>query len=208
MPTTRLPRGTGDGPACGTPHEESSLFCLRFPFPHPPISLVPTPGWALAPSSTLGHYHSQLWSLFPGVDPNSKLQLRLPFLGCHLDLSFLSALCSCPLFCPLTKAYKVKPQPSWLSFFLLVILLSALQQALHELWVPPKCSTCHCRPFLLTFVHFYFFKLFQYIYLFRDTKLTVILFSGQARLISIQQSITGPLHPVPPSFVTGVDTPG
>lgn len=107
-----------------------------------------------------------------------------------------------------TEAYKVKPQPSWLSFFLLVILLSALQQALHELWVPPKHSTCHCGPFLLTFVHFYFFKFFQYIYLFRDTKLTVTLFSGQARLISIQQSITGPLHPVPPSFVTGVDTPG
>lgn len=63
-----------------------------------------------------------------------------------------------------TEAYKVKPQPSWLSFFL-PWFFSALQQALHELWVPPKHSTCHCGPFLLTFVHFYFFKLFQYIYL-------------------------------------------
>lgn len=93
MPTTRLPRGTGVGPACGTPHEESSLFCLRFPFPHPPLSLVAAPGWALAPSSTLGDYHSQIWASFLGL---TQTPTQTPILG----MSSGSFLPKCIVFLP------------------------------------------------------------------------------------------------------------
>lgn len=67
--------------------------------------------WLLLPTGLLPQEHTRpppLTALEP-LAGQLTLQLGLPFSRCHRDLSFLSALCSCPFFCPLKKAYKVKP---------------------------------------------------------------------------------------------------
>lgn len=61
-------------------------------------------------SSTLGHYHSQLWSLFSWGWPKLQTPTQTPILGMSSGSFLPKCIVFLPTFlCPLTKAYKVKP---------------------------------------------------------------------------------------------------
>lgn len=106
-----------------------------------------------------------------------------------------------------TEAYKVKPQPSWLSFFSLLFrslkLYTRLPQILGSLPIFDMSMWVLC---LAVYPFLCLFQLVLYILLFTATILTIMLFWGQVKLTSIHESLTGPLHPVPCISVTGADT--
>lgn len=107
-----------------------------------------------------------------------------------------------------TEAYKVKPQPSWLSHSSSSwFCLYALHQASHKSWDPPNIQHVDMGPFPWCLSITVSFLNLSNTYSCLQPQNSQLYFfrSGEAHLSPLD--IIGLLHPVPCGSITGANTP-